>query len=115
MDDLEYKALRTFWILKKISRRKTKKGCRLWKGSFDKKGYGQIRGWDNKTHRAHRLIYEIYYGPFNKSLFVLHKCDNPPCVNPEHLFLGDAWANMLDMVEKGRSKKGKKYKKKRRN
>jgi hypothetical protein len=57
---------------------------------------------------AHRFSYEWAYGPFDKSLHVLHRCDNPPCVRPDHLFLGTPKDNILDAYRKGRrmSRKG---------
>lgn len=68
-------------------------------------GYGMIRrgprgaGWV----RAPRLSYELTYGPIPDGLWVLHKCDHPPCINPEHLFLGTPQDNQDDRKRKGRS------------
>ncbi len=77
--------------------------CWFWMGSVNKKGYGQI----STTRKfgpvlAHRLSWELHYGPIHEDLRVLHKCDNPKCVNPEHLFLGTPKRNTDDMMEKKR-------------
>ena len=57
----------------------------------------------NKHIRAHRFSFELHYGSFDTSLHVLHKCDNPRCVNPKHLFLGTHAQNMKDRNQKGRA------------
>jgi hypothetical protein len=76
-------------------------GCWIWKdGTFDN-GYGQFRVL-NKKVKAHRFSWEITYGPIPDGLKVLHKCDNPPCVNPNHLFLGTNKDNTWDSIKKGR-------------
>lgn len=64
-------------------------------------GYGHMT-IDKVTYAAHRLAYEMSYGPFDTELFVLHTCDNKACVNPKHLFLGTHIDNMKDMIAKGR-------------
>jgi hypothetical protein len=76
-------------------------GCWEWVGSVNKAGYGSIYV-DGKNVRAHRYSYLLHYGPFDGNLFVCHKCDNPKCVNPEHLFLGTCLDNTRDSVRKGR-------------
>lgn len=74
----------------------TESGCWEWDNrSRDKDGYGKFRV--NKKHvRPHRFSYELYNGPITNGLYVCHECDNPPCVNPNHLWLGDNRENQLD-------------------
>lgn len=76
-------------------------GCWLWTKSFTRGSYGQfvISG---KHWRANRLAYVLYKGDIPSGLCVLHKCDTPQCVNPDHLFLGTIKDNSRDMVRKGR-------------
>ena len=85
--------------------------CWQWKGASHEDGYGQV-AVSNKGIRknlfAHRLSYEIHIGPIPPGLWVLHHCDNPPCTNPEHLFLGTPLDNMLDAVAKRRNFNSKK-------
>ncbi len=83
-------------------------GCWLWTGSLTSTGYGQI-GLGSKTdgtrkpHKAHRVAYELYVGKIPHGMGVLHRCDTPLCVNPQHLFLGTQKDNSQDMGRKGRS------------
>lgn len=76
-------------------------GCWLWTGWSNGVGYGGIR--IPKKIYAHRLSYLMFRGPIADSLCVLHKCDNPPCVRPDHLFLGTKSDNMRDCAAKGRT------------
>ena len=73
--------------------------CWLWTGRTDKWGYGMLR-----HTRVHRYSYELAYGEFESHLFVLHHCDNPRCVRPDHLFLGTQLDNMRDMLSKNRQR-----------
>ena len=72
-------------------------------------GHRYSQFWDGDRQRnisGHRLAWEFTYGPVLHGLKVLHSCDNPPCCNPAHLFLGTSLANSRDMVTKGRQARG---------
>lgn len=77
-------------------------GCWLYAGTTDDEGYGLV--CVDRTHRiaAHRAAWQVTNGPIPDGMDVLHRCDNRPCVRPDHLFLGDQVANNADMVAKGR-------------
>lgn len=100
-------------INKKIKERfwaKVKKGgeddCWEWIGAKARKyGYSKIKG---KFIGAHKLSYKINKGLIPKGILVLHSCDNPPCVNPKHLWLGTQLENMKDRDKKGRMARGEK-------
>jgi hypothetical protein len=72
-------------------------GCWGWTASTNAWGYAQLG-----SVYAHRLSYEIHHGPIPDGKWVLHRCDNPPCTNPDHLFLGTHDDNMADATAKGR-------------
>lgn len=78
-------------------------GCWLWTSSVDAKGYGRVTVGQVRIP-AHRFSWELHYGAIPPRLWVLHHCDTPNCVRPDHLFLGDSDANVADMVSKGRNK-----------
>ncbi len=75
--------------------------CWIWKNPNVGIGYGQFL-FRGERYRAHRFSYLIHKGEIAAGLHVLHKCDNPSCVNPDHLFLGTQKENMEDMWKKGR-------------
>lgn len=81
-------------------------GCWVWRGQTTKKGYGQIKAFD-KIVLCHRLSYELHFGHIQEKMEVAHTCDNPPCVNPDHLVLMTHQENMADMDRKGRRRQGK--------
>lgn len=81
-------------------------GCWLWMSYGNRKDYGQIVV-SRVTHGAHRASWTVFKGPIPAGMQVLHKCDTPPCVNPDHLFLGSDLDNVKDRVAKGRSSSSK--------
>lgn len=90
-----------FWV--KVEKSDT---CWLWTASLAGKGYGQFApgGHQGTPLMAHRVAWEITNGAIPDGLFVCHRCDNPKCVRPDHLFLGSNAENMQDASRKGRIK-----------
>lgn len=90
-----------FWA--KVSKTE---GCWYWTGAPDKDGYGTLNkpGSPTRKIKAHRFSFILHYGTIHNSTMVLHKCDEPSCVRPDHLFDGDAKANAMDMSRKGRGR-----------
>lgn len=87
-------------------------GCWLWRGALSDKGHGQIGDYSpTRGHfhaKVHRVAYAAEYGDIPEGICVLHKCDVPNCVNPEHLFLGSVADNNADMFKKRRHSYGEK-------
>lgn len=85
-------------------------GCWLWLGYVNRDGYGM--GWNSALQRtalAHRLVYETLVGPIPKGMKLLHSCDNPCCVNPDHLTIGTTADNNADCKAKGRNARGERH------
>ena len=80
--------------------------CWIWTGGRNTAGYGALRNRQHRGKLAHRLSWEMAYGPIPDGLIVCHRCDNPACVRPDHLFLGTLVDNVVDMVNKGRQSRG---------
>ncbi len=93
--------------------------CVEWSGARQYSGYGvwtspTDENGKRKKWRAHRLAWTVLVGPIPEGQYVLHHCDNPPCVNTDHLFLGTHADNMADKVAKGRQARGESLAAKRR-
>lgn len=94
------------YVAARIERRSipvTESGCWIWDGYLDSCGYGRT-GFANEQQSAHRVSWKVFRGPIPKGLCVLHRCDVPSCVNPDHLFLGTQIDNIDDMTRKGRAR-----------
>ena len=84
--------------------------CWPWIGARDRpNGYGRFSIKRSRAILAHRFAWILSNGPIPDGLCVLHRCDNPPCVNPAHLFLGTQADNNVDCVRKGRNAKGERH------
>lgn len=97
--DLQPKDIERFW--KHVGKTES---CWTWRGGVNSQGYGQL----NINHRcegAYRISYTIHFGPIPPGMMVCHRCDNPPCTRPDHLFLGTGSDNVRDMYAKFRAGK----------
>jgi len=107
MDVYDYtpKDIQRFWA--KVDKSDGEDACWIWQAAVNRYrgGYGQFGVGDRKHHYnrpAHRVAYEITFGAVPADLYVCHRCDNPRCVNPSHLFTGTALDNVRDMMRKNR-------------
>lgn len=96
-EKLSAKSEMKFWAKVKKS-----DSCWEWIAALNEKGYG-VFGVGKQTDKAHRIAWRLLIGEIPKRLFVCHKCDNPKCVRPNHLFLGTNHDNVKDMIAKGRN------------
>jgi hypothetical protein len=90
------------------TRRDDVTGCLLWIASTHPTGYGRFSMGHSRWERAHRVAWQLAHGAIPAGQCVLHKCDNPSCVEVEHLFLGTQPENLIDMTVKGRRVRGAK-------
>jgi hypothetical protein len=79
-------------------------GFWLWLGGWTLDGYGKVTRSGKYIDMAHRMFYRAHVGEIPAGMFVCHKCDTPPCINPAHLFLGTHAENVMDMWTKGRAR-----------
>jgi hypothetical protein len=75
--------------------------CWVWTGATQHPGYGRTK-IGRKSHLSHRVVFQAIHGTVPAELDICHTCDNPPCCNPDHLFLGTRSENMVDCKNKGR-------------
>lgn len=109
--------MRNFWLIKSVPDRFAQNstyipfcGCRLWFGPSVPKGYGVI-SYQGKQVYAHRLAWQLENGQIPIGAMVLHDCDMPGCINPEHLYVGSPQDNMNDKAKRNRcnSPKGERH------
>jgi hypothetical protein len=88
-----------------VARRDT--GCWLWQDGVNEFGYGIVNLKSGEPERAHRVMWQMFYGKIPPSMCVCHHCDVPACCNPDHMFLGLRADNNADMVAKKRARKAR--------
>lgn len=88
-----------------LNTKKTPNGCVEWSLMRNKNGYGKILAFGEKR-LSHRISYELFVGPIPDGFYVCHRCDNPSCCNPSHLFVGTQKDNLGDAKRKGRTATG---------
>lgn len=93
--------------LKKNIKQNPETFCWEWQGSLNQDGYGRMR-INKKKVMCHRVSYELFVGPIPSGKIICHRCDNPRCVNPTHLFVGTDMDNARDSIQKGRKRVGEK-------
>lgn len=96
-------AKKRFWA--KVKKSKDSDGCWEWQGCKTRAGYGQIN-LNGKSCYAHRFVWEFTKGQIPDGIYACHHCDNPGCVNPDHIFLGTNSDNQQDAKTKGRRASG---------
>lgn len=97
--------IEAFWL--KVDKASSERGCWLYTGFRKWDGYGWLARIVNGKQRyltAHRYAWMLMHGEPRKGLHILHKCDNPPCCNPDHLFIGTHQENHADKMAKGRAR-----------
>lgn len=94
------------YLYQRVTKTSSRRDCWEWQAGQDKDGYGQCHAAavakNNGVTRAHQLAYVLWKGEIPKGRVVCHKCDNPRCCNPDHLFIGSVFDNNLDCSKKGR-------------
>jgi len=85
--------------------RKEPRGCWVWLGHIHEGKYGTVH-FEGRRYMAHRLVWNLLRGEIPTGMVACHTCDNPPCCNPDHIFLGTLTDNCEDMVKKNRQARG---------